>query len=68
MKCLMNFKKPIIQFIIVLSVINIVHNFHTSVDVNPYRTMKSVKHSLFRERDSGSRMSSSPEGVPQKIE
>ena len=66
MKCIMNIKN-IIQVIIALSIINIVYNYQTGIDINPYKSIKSVKHSLFKEKDSGDRMSNSLSGVPQEM-
>jgi Ca2+-binding EF-hand superfamily protein len=59
--------KNIIQVIIALSIINIVYNYQTGIDINPYKSIKSIKHSLFVEKDTGDRMSISQSGVPQLL-
>ena len=51
-----NLKKFIIQVVIAISIINIVYNYQTGIQINPYKSIKNVKHSLFREKDSGERM------------
>ena len=62
-------KNTIIILIISISLINVVYSYQIvkGIDLNQYESMKSVKHSLFREKDSGDRMSSSPQSVPQII-
>jgi hypothetical protein len=64
-----NIKNTFMQFIIAILIINVVYSYQISkeIDINPYKSIKSIKNSLFREKDSGDRMSSSIQGVPQII-
>ena len=57
------------KILIICSIVLVIFNFQfiksdAQPPQNPYKSIKEIKHSLFRERDTPERMSNSEEGIP----
>ena len=63
----MLFLKKFLFFTVCFLLFNIMISNNDAPKVNIYKTDKSVKNSLFKEKDSIDRMSISHQGVPEKI-
>ncbi len=59
------FLKNLILSLVCIGLFNLILSSSDAPKVNIYKTDKSVKHSLFKEKDSIDRMSKSHEGVPE---
>jgi len=65
-KFCIKFNKIGLILILLIKIFDFIHCDPSPPKFNKYKTDKSVKHSLFREKDSIDRMSQSSQGVPMK--
>jgi len=69
MKCLLtknNFVKNLLISLLFYILINVIISEKQAPKINIYKSDKSVKHSLFKERNSLDRISVAPLGIPIK--